>query len=269
MRTVHDAAAMSASRSQTPSASASLSAARPAGPPLEGQYDFSLVDAQIAAAREQGLRLILIWFGAFKNGGSSYAPRWVRADTVRFPRAALHAKPALWTYPGQTPRPELTVFSTELRAADARAFIGLMSHLLTADPEHVVVMMQVQNEVGVLGDSRDRSSAALEAWQTPVPPELIAHLRSNQDRLRPELDDLWSRHGNRESGTWAEVFGEELGGRRSLHGLGVRELRRDPCPRGGKAVQAASDAYANAWLGPQPGQPCAGDLPQWRADQPV
>ena len=43
--------------------------------PDEGSFDFSHVDAQIAEARTRGMRLVLIWFGAFKNAASTYAPR--------------------------------------------------------------------------------------------------------------------------------------------------------------------------------------------------
>ena len=59
--------------------------------PVEGSFDFSTVDAQIEAARARGMRLVLIWFGAFKNAGSTYAPGWVRRDVERFPRAVASA----------------------------------------------------------------------------------------------------------------------------------------------------------------------------------
>ena len=47
--------------------------------PVEGSYDFSGVDPLVDMARERGLALTLLWFGAFKNAASTYAPRWVRA----------------------------------------------------------------------------------------------------------------------------------------------------------------------------------------------
>src|SRR3954454_13348481 len=66
---------------------------------VEGTFDFSTVDAQIDAARTRGMRLVLIWFGAFKNAASTYAPRWVRADPSRFPRAlATGTEKSLFTY---------------------------------------------------------------------------------------------------------------------------------------------------------------------------
>src|SRR3546814_13929705 len=40
-------------------------------------------------ARAQHLRVVLLWFGSWKNSMSSYAPDWVKRDTARFPRARL------------------------------------------------------------------------------------------------------------------------------------------------------------------------------------
>ena len=53
--------------------------------PEEGHHDFATVDGQLEAARASGLRLILIWFGAFKNATSTYTPTWVRADPDPLP----------------------------------------------------------------------------------------------------------------------------------------------------------------------------------------
>jgi GH35 family endo-1,4-beta-xylanase len=39
--------------------------------PREGQFDFSSLDSQLAAARQNGLRLVMIWFGSFKNARST------------------------------------------------------------------------------------------------------------------------------------------------------------------------------------------------------
>jgi beta-galactosidase GanA len=36
--------------------------------PTEGDFRFKRLDACIQTAREEGLRLVLLWFGAFKNG---------------------------------------------------------------------------------------------------------------------------------------------------------------------------------------------------------
>ena len=55
--------------------------------PEEDRFDWTLVDGLITQARRHGLRLILLWFGSWKNSMSCYAPAWVKADTKRFPRS--------------------------------------------------------------------------------------------------------------------------------------------------------------------------------------
>ena len=46
--------------------------------PEEGHYDFSLIDTTIFRARENGLKVIFLWFGAWKNSMSCYAPLWFK-----------------------------------------------------------------------------------------------------------------------------------------------------------------------------------------------
>jgi hypothetical protein len=228
--------------------------------PVEGSFDFSTVDAQITEARARGLRLVLIWFGAFKNAASTYAPGWVRADIDRFPRAAVQAdKKQAFTYPGAMPKPVLSVFGLELLDADRRAFVRFVEHLAAADPDHVVVMVQVENEVGLLGDSRDRSPEAEAVWEEPVPQQLIDHLVAHRGELRRELAALWDRAGNPRSGTWSEVFGDDWQAHEVFMAWGFGSYC-GALAAAGKAVKPLP-MYANAWLGPQPGQPHAGDYP--------
>jgi beta-galactosidase GanA len=228
--------------------------------PVEGSFDFSTVDAQITEARVRGLRLVLIWFGAFKNAASTYAPGWVRADIDRFPRAAVQAdKKQAFTYPGAMPKPVLSVFGLELLDADRRAFVRFVEHLAAADPDHVVVMVQVENEVGLLGDSRDRSPEAEAVWEEPVPQQLIDHLVAHRGELRRELAALWDRAGNPRSGTWSEVFGDDWQADEVFMAWGFARYVGE-LAAAGRAVLPLP-MYANAWLGPQPGQPEAGHYP--------
>lgn len=77
----------------------------------------------------------------------------MRADTRRFPRAVVNrAAKEAFSYPGAMPKPVLSVFSPRLLAADRAAFTELMRHLAIVDPGHVVVMVQVENEMGLLRD---------------------------------------------------------------------------------------------------------------------
>jgi len=57
--------------------------------PQEGKFDFSVLDGVIRDARSHNLRLVLLWFGTWKNGLSSYPPDWVKKDFDRFPRAQM------------------------------------------------------------------------------------------------------------------------------------------------------------------------------------
>jgi beta-galactosidase GanA len=168
--------------------------------PAEGTYDFALVDGLIHEARRNNLRLVLLWFGSWKNGMSSYIPAWVKEDVQRFPRAHTQSEGSVEV---------LSPLSEESRNADARAFAALMRHIRQVDgADHTVIMVQVENEVGILGDSRDRSEAANRAFAAPVPDELLSHLGDNQQQLTPQLHARWGSTSFKSEGSWEEVFGK-------------------------------------------------------------
>jgi hypothetical protein len=173
--------------------------------PEEGKFNYTLVDGVIAKARENHMHIVFLWFGSWKNGTSSYPPYWLKKDYVRFPRIQIgEGKTVSITGPVET----LSSFSDATRDADAKAFGSLMAHIKQVDgTEHTVLMMQVENEVGVLRDSRDRSPAANRVFAGQVPAELMNYLESHKDTLAPELRELWLANGSRKSGTWEEVFG--------------------------------------------------------------
>ena len=228
--------------------------------PEEGRYEFAAVDDQIKQAHARNMRLVLIWFGAYKNAGSTYAPSWVRRDEARFPRAQLDpaAKPTgIAAFFRSVPI--LSVFSEKLVQADARAFSSLMRHIKSVDHEQTVIMMQVENEVGLLGDSRDRSPPANAAWSQRVPAELTSYLRKHSADLRPGITEAWGRHGSRQTGTWAEVFGTETSAEEIFMAWAFGRYV-DRVAKAG-AAEYALPMYANAWLGPQPGSLQPGDYP--------
>src|ERR1035441_1787049 len=53
--------------------------------PQEGKFDFKLVDGLLKEARANDLHLVILWFGSWKNGKSTYQPLWVKTDQTRFP----------------------------------------------------------------------------------------------------------------------------------------------------------------------------------------
>ena len=171
--------------------------------PEEGRFDFSLVDGLIQEARRHNLRLIVIWFGSWKNGNSTYQPVWVKTNQQRFPIIQDEQGKGL---------PALSTLSDANRDADARAFAALMRHIREVDGDaRTVLMMQVENEVGVLGPSRDHSPAANRAFAGPPPKEFMDYLQKHKDTLIPELRKRWEATGFKTSGNWEEVFGAGVG----------------------------------------------------------
>ncbi|MET0373637.1 MAG: DUF5597 domain-containing protein [Rhizorhabdus sp.] len=228
--------------------------------PQEGRFDFAAVDDQIRQARARGLRLVLIWFGAYKNAESTYAPSWVRRDETRFPRAVRDPDAKLQGIAAfLRASVALSVFNDRLVEADARAFAALMRHIRQVDQAQNLILVQVENEVGLIGDSRDRSPLAERAWSQPVPAALMSYLQQNRDKLRPHLRDAWGRQGFRTSGTWADVFGTDKVADEVFMAWGFARYVERVAQAG--AAEHRLPMYANAWLGPQAKSPEPGDYP--------
>ena len=222
--------------------------------PREGTFDFSLVNGLLTSARQHGLRLILLWFGSWKNGMSSYIPAWMKRDSARFPLAMRSEEKSV---------PVLSTLSEANWRADSTAFAALMRHLREVDSrEQTVLMVQVENEVGLLGDSRDRSPVANTAFAGAVPDEVLQFLQQHSSGLLPHLRGYWEQSGYRTSGSWQDILGE---------GLATDELFMawhyaryiDRVAAAGKA-EYALPMFVNAWLNNTvafPGFPAGGKNP--------
>lgn len=151
--------------------------------PKENSFDYAQVDTLLESARAHKKHLVLLWFGTWKNGSPGYAPAWVKLDPKRFP-LAMKAD--------GTPLFSLSPFGKETQLADEHAFSALMQHLKSADPQHTVLMVQVENEPGLWGGARDHSPAANRLFEAPVPPAVL-HAMGRGDA----------------HGSWAEVFGAD------------------------------------------------------------
>ena len=125
--------------------------------PVEGQFDFTLIDRTIDVARQEQLHVVFLWFGAWKNSMSCYAPGWFKQDTKRFPRAMT----------AEGKQMEIaSCFSDNVLQADLKAFSALMQHIKERDPQReVVIMMQIENEIGMLESARDHSPLAEKAYK--------------------------------------------------------------------------------------------------------
>lgn len=234
--------------------------------PVEGNFDYTLTDYLIEGARKNDMRLVILWFGSWKNGNSTYIPQWVKKDLVRFPRVKDRNGSALET---------LSPFATESRKADARAFAALMKHIREVDAgRNTVIMAQVENEVGIHTDSRDRSEPADQAFSKPVPAALIDYLQKNKDSLVPEMKRIWASSQNA-SGSWEDVFGVSPATDEIFMAWHYSSYINEVTEEGKQEYPIPM--YVNAWL-VQPGSKTPGDYPSggpnahlldiWRAAGP-
>lgn len=234
--------------------------------PAEGKFDFTLVDGLIQEARRHQLRLVPLWFASWKNSMSCYAPAWVKTDQRRFPRSQDATGRGMEI---------LSPFSKENLDADARAFAAFMRHLREVDgQDHTVIMVQVENEIGMIPDSRDRSAVAEKLFKQAVPTELINYLGEHKETLIPEFRAQWAASVFKTRGTWEEVFGEGPKTDEIFMAWYFARYTNGVAQRG--AAEYRLPMYVNAALirpGHQPGQyPSAGPLPHlmdvWRAGAP-
>lgn len=62
--------------------------------PEPGRFDYATLDTLLGQAREHRARLVLLWFGTWKNGSSHYMPLWMKRDPERYPRVNRRRRPA-------------------------------------------------------------------------------------------------------------------------------------------------------------------------------
>lgn len=232
--------------------------------PQEGKFDFSSVDSLILSARKHNLKLVLLWFGTWKNACSSYVPEWVKKDTRRFFRSENINGEKL---------NHISPLCTEANVADAKAFAALMKHLKESDLiDNTVITIQVENESGIRGDSRDRSKAADIAFKEHVPSVLIKYLVKNKDKLNPALLKIWAFSDFKTEGSWRELFGSDA----ELMFMSYYTASYiDKVAAAGKQ-EYTLPMYANAWIewdGNKPGDypsggPVARMIPVWQAAAP-
>ncbi len=149
--------------------------------PKPGEFSYAQVDMLLSEAREHHVRLVLLWFGTWKNGSGHYTPDWIKINNAKYPRVINQQ---VRNMDSLSPHFESTL------NADKAAFAALMRHLKTADPQHTVLMVQVENEAGTWGAVRDFSPTAQKLFAGQVPAKLVSAMK-------------------KQPGTWAEVFGDQ------------------------------------------------------------
>ena len=211
--------------------------------PRPGTFDFTLVDGLLSQARREGVRLVLLWFGLWKNGVSTYIPAWMKENRQYYFLMRDRSGRAVEA---------VSPLCGEAVARDAAAFAALLAHLRKVDEERTVVMVQVENEMGLLGDVRDFSPQASEAYAQPVPPAVAERYNV--------------------VGTWQEAFGDD-GPERFMAYHYATAVER--IAAAGKA-EYPLPLYVNAWLEQYPwtpgtypsGGPIAKVMGQWKALAP-
>jgi beta-galactosidase GanA len=233
--------------------------------PVEGRFDWDSVDALIHSARASDEKLVLLWFGAWKNSMSTYVPSWIKRDQQRFPRAQL---------PDGQSVEILSAFGGATREADVRAFSALLAHLKTLDGEkNTVLMVQVENEVGMLPVAREYGPAADQSFRQHVPQELIRALAAGTAD-EGGARRLWREHGAKTDGDWTTLFGEGDGAAEVFMAWHYARFI-EALAAGGKAAYPLP-MYVNAALnrmGRSPGEyPSGGPVPHlldvWKAGAP-
>ena len=184
-------------------------------------------------ARKHNMKLVLLWFGSWKNGLSTYAPKWIKTELNRFPRTENEhgVKTKI-----------LSMFNSEILNVERHSFVSFMTFIKQFDEhEQTVITVQVENEVGILGATRDYSPGATETYNGDVPDELMESA-ANQ--------------------SWATALGQAADEAFMCwhYAQHINELAR-----AGKQVYALP-MFTNAWLkecdDEQPGfYPCGGPLP--------
>jgi hypothetical protein len=187
--------------------------------PEEGRFDFRDFDQILRRARAQGLRVVMLWFGTWKNGAMDWAPNWVKSNLTRFPRVLDS---------GGKPIRVLSPHSQATLEADKKAYVAMITHLRQVDEaDRTVILMQVENEPGLLGSVRDYSPEPSKLFHGPVPASLVTALK-------------------KKPGTWTEVFGSRLA-EESFTAYYLSSYINE-IARAGKQVYPLV-AYVNAWEG--------------------
>lgn len=170
--------------------------------PREGEFDFSVPDALFEGARRNGLKLVVIWYGAWKEGSSCYAPDWVKLDWDRFPLA----RPLLGRLTEL-----LSPCAPAILEAEKIAYAALLGRLRAledaAGGEPTVLMIQIEGGIGMVGGSRDSSGDSDARWNADVPDALVSGLAGRAGHLHPEIVKALGR-----TGSWSKVFGPNADG---------------------------------------------------------
>ncbi len=183
--------------------------------PEKDSFDFATVDFLLEQAEREDMKLILLWFGLWKNSESMYVPGWMKRDKETYFVTRKHNGEGMTT---------ISPFCQAAIERDKKAFCRLMEYLKENDTKQSVIMIQVENEIGLLGTERDYSSEAERIFAEKVP---------------EQVEEAFGVKGS-----WQEAFGTDAGEYFMAWGFAkaVEEIAG-----AGQAIYGLP-MYANAWL---------------------
>jgi beta-galactosidase GanA len=144
---------------------------------VEGKFNFTFLQTLLDQARAHHKRIVLLWFGTWKNTSPSYTPDWVKLDNRRFPRMKDKAGKDHYV---------LSPMARTTLEADKRAFVALMTYLRDHDAQNTVILVQSENEVGSYRNPRDYGASANRLFAQAIPSRLARKVGK--------------------AGTWTQVF---------------------------------------------------------------
>lgn len=163
--------------------------------PVEQMYNFDQIDMILRIAQENELKVVLLWFGTWKNGASHYVPEWVKRDKERF----------LWACNSAGARTRaLSPIGMQTMEADRRTVSEILSYLKAKDEHKTVIAFQIENEPGLLGTPRDYSEESSRMFEAKMPEnmqEFLSGLKAGA------VWEAWKENGFRKDASWKQSFG--------------------------------------------------------------
>jgi beta-galactosidase GanA len=226
--------------------------------PKQGQFDYGVVDTLLTQARAHRMRLVLLWFGTWKNGNPHYMPEWMKLEPDRYPYVVDKNG-----HPVDSPSP----FATTSLEADKKAFAAFMRHLKTADPQRTVLMVQVENEPGTGGNLRDYSPAAQKLFDSPVPADILKAMQVPSGASAPNWQDVFGPDADVCFHNWAvaQYIGQVAAAGKAAYQLPLyvnAAPGTDRCAVWRDPAKPALPSYEG-------GGPSGNNLPIWKAAAPA
>jgi hypothetical protein len=226
---------------------------------VKGKYDYRIIDTLLLQARIHQMHLILLWFATWKNGNGHYEPAWMKMAPERYTHV-IDEKGR----PVDSPSP----FCTEAQEADTKAFAAFMGHLKIADPQHTVLMIQVENEPGTGWDLRDHSPYAEKLFNGPIPEDVAKAMHIQTGRSTPNWTEAFGKDANVCFHNWAvaKYIGKVAAAGKAVYPLPCY-VNAAPGTDRGAALRDSTTVHGQASY--EDGGPSNNILPIWKVAAPA